>query len=140
MNYDVYLDIDGVLRTKELQAANYVHEFLEYVTANHSTYWLTTHCKGDPEITITRLAQSLQPETLVLAQSIKPTNWDWAKTEGINFANPFVWFDDILFANERNVLVKHGVLDDWIEVDLVNNPNQLKEYVDCFPKPKDLTN
>lgn len=46
---NIYLDIDGVLLTKNLKPANYAFEFLQYVLSNYpfSTYWLTTRCQGD---------------------------------------------------------------------------------------------
>lgn len=132
---NIYLDIDGVLLANDLHAANHVHEFLDFVTNNYSTYWLTTHCKGDAEYTVRHLARILPPETIALLSSIQPTDWSLAKTEAIDFSKPFLWFDDDLFDFEREALIQHDALDNWIEVDLAKNENMLKIFIDDFPIP-----
>lgn len=43
---NIYLDIDGVLITKNGQPAEYVEEFLEHIINKHNVFWLTTHCRG----------------------------------------------------------------------------------------------
>ena len=132
---NIYLDIDGVLLANDQYAANYVHEFLKYVTKNYQTYWLTTHCKGDASYTVNHLARIFPQETIALLDGIKATNWDLAKTEAIDFSQPFLWFDDDLFDFEREVLVRHSALENWIEVDLTKNENMLKAFLDHFPVP-----
>ncbi|MCC7289398.1 hypothetical protein IT414_03350 [bacterium] len=132
---NVYLDIDGVLLANDKQPALHVHEFLDYVTSNYPTYWLTTHCKGDTEHTLWVLGQVLQAETLELCKRIRPTNWGRDKTDGIDFTKPFLWFDDDLFESERRVLEEHGVLDNHIRVDLGKNEHQLADYLASFPVP-----
>lgn len=134
---NVYLDIDLVLLVDEHNASNYAHEFLEYVHEHYpdSTYWLTTHCKGDATTAVERLRQVFDPKTVKLIQDIKPTNWETAKTEGIDFSQPFLWFDDDLFDDEREELVKHGVLDNCVLVDLRKDPNQLQKFITSFPLP-----
>lgn len=132
---NIYLDIDGVLLANDLHGANHVHEFLELVTSRYPTYWLTTHCRGDVKTAIERLSKVFSPETMKLIQDIRPTNWNLAKTEAIDFSQPFLWFDDDLFDNERNELVKHGVLDNWVEVNLARDPNQLAKFINSFPLP-----
>lgn len=44
---NLYLDINGVLLTKEGQEADYLLEFLHFAAKEYNCYWLTTHCKGD---------------------------------------------------------------------------------------------
>ncbi len=131
---NVYLDIDGVLLANDLNASKHVYEFLKVATQN-PTFWLTTHCKGDSMTAIRRLSLVFTPEMMDLIKDIKPTNWDRAKTEAIDFSQPFLWFDDDLFDDERADLVKHNVLDNWIEVDLAKNPNQLANFIRSFPIP-----
>ena len=138
VDYDVYLDIDGVLLANDLNPANYVHDFLLRVTTSHPVYWLTTHCHGDVQPTIRRLRQVLPEQTLNLVMGIKPTSWSTAKTEAINFTRPFLWFDDDLFFEEKRVLLEHKVLDNWIGVDLAKDPDQLKAFVSSFPVPINL--
>lgn len=74
-------------------------------------------------------------ETRLLLGRIKPTSWELAKTRAIDFAQPFLWFDDDLFYEEKESLLQHGVLDNWIEVDLAKNPSKLKDFLVSFPLP-----
>lgn len=111
------------------QASLHVHDFLKYITDKYPTYWLTTHCKGDASYTISHLSQWLEKPTLELAKKIKPTNWITSKTEAIDWDTPFLWFDDYLFDFEKKDLIKHKVLDSWIEVDLAKNPAQLLDFL-----------
>ena len=66
---------------------------------------------------------------------IKPTTWDTAKTRAIDFRTPILWFDDDLFYEEKQALAEHGVMDNWIKVDLTKNPDQPAEFVNSFPLP-----
>lgn len=128
---NIYLDIDGVILANDKNGANYVHEFLEHITTKYpdSTYWLTTHCQGNAQTAVERLREVLKPETIELLSNIKPTRWDTAKTEAIDFTKPFLWFDDDLYDEERIDLEKYGVISGWIEVDLSKNENHLKELI-----------
>lgn len=128
---NIYLDIDGVILANDKNGANHVHEFLEYITSQYpdSTYWLTTHCQGNAQTAIERLKMVLKPETIDLLHKIRPTRWNIAKTEAIDFSKPFRWFDDDLFPEEREELEKNNVLSSWIEVDLTKNENQLKDLI-----------
>ena len=58
---NIYLDVDGVILANENHAANYAHEFLELVTKNYPTYWLTTHCLGDASTVVGRLSCDPSP-------------------------------------------------------------------------------
>jgi hypothetical protein len=73
--------------------------------------------------------------TYKLLEKIKPVVWNQAKTEGIDFTKPFLWFDDDLFIEERESLIKHGVLDNYIKVDLLKNEHQLDDFMRSFPLP-----
>jgi hypothetical protein len=134
---NIYLDIDGVLLANELNPASYAPEFIKYVIDRfpNSTYWLTTHCQGDASSPINHLAPVFDKESIELMRKIKPTTWlnSPCKTSAIDFTKPFLWFDDDLFYGEKLDLIKHNVLDNWIEVDLRKDPNQLKKFIDSFP-------
>ncbi len=132
---NIYLDIDGVLLASDVEPANYVHEFLEYVTGKYPCYWLTTHCKGDAQVTVNHLSRWLKPAILELTSKIKATNWITAKTEAIDWSLPFLWFDDHLFDFEKRDLINHGVLGNWVKVDLSKDPDMLKTYIISFPRP-----
>lgn len=49
--------------------------------------------------------------------------------------NLFLWFDDDLFIKEREELEKHGVLENWIEVDIRKNEDALGIFLASFPIP-----
>lgn len=134
---NIYLDIDGVLLANDLNPARHANEFLRYVIKKYpdSTYWLTTHCQGDASVPIQHIGHLFEPDVVELMKMIKPTTWDLAKTRAIDFSHPFLWFDDDLFYEEKQDLIKHNVLDNWIEVDLTKNQNQLLNFINSFPLP-----
>lgn len=136
---NIYLDIDGVLLANDRQPALHVKEFLKYVLDKYpdSTYWLTTHCQGDANRPIQDIGGLFDDETVEIMRKIKPTTWldSPSKTSAIDFSQPFLWFDDDLFISERIELIEHGVLDNWIEVNLSKDPNQLGKFLQSFPIP-----
>lgn len=134
---NIYLDIDGVLLANDLNPASHASEFLKVVLERYpdSTYWLTTHCQGDSNTPIQHIGHLFDEETGALMRKIKPTTWDLAKTRAIDFSQPFLWFDDDIFHEEKQTLLKHDALDSWIEVDLRKDPNQLQKFVVSFPLP-----
>ena len=85
---NIYLDIDGVLLANDLNAANYANEFLRHVLTKYpvSTYWLTTHCQGDPSVPISHIGHLFDSDVAELMKKIKPTSWDTAKTRAIDFS------------------------------------------------------
>lgn len=126
---NIYLDIDGVLLANENHLANYADEFVEYLVNHHRVYWLTTHCHGDASVPLARFGRLFSERTRTLLKQIMPTKWEYAKTEAIDFSQPFCWFDDDLYPNERAALVSHNALKNWIEIDLVKDPNALYKYM-----------
>ena len=134
---NIYLDIDGVLLANDWNAANHANEFLRYILEKYpdTTYWLTTHCQGDPNTPIQHVGHLFEPDVVELMKKIKPTTWDLAKTRAINYDEPFLWFDDDLFYEEKQDLIKNKMLDNWIKVDLRKDPDQLKKFLVSFPIP-----
>lgn len=137
MPLTVYLDIDGVLLTNEHHAAPFANEFLRKVLTDYpdSTYWLTTHCNGDASIPLQYIGHLFEQDIQELMRLIKPTAWETAKTRAIDFSQPFLWFDDDLFYEEKQTLLQHNALDNWIHVDLQKNINQLSDFIQSFPIP-----
>jgi hypothetical protein len=137
---NIYLDIDGVLLANEYNTASYASEFLEYIIKNYpdSTYWLTTHCKGDASVPVRHIGHLFDQKTVELMRKMKPTYWELSKTEAIDFSQPFLWFDDDLFYAEKQDLIKHDVLENWIEVNLSKDPNMLGKFLNSFPTPIDI--
>src|SRR3989344_2677468 len=101
---NIYLDIDGVILTKDLEPADHLKEFLEHITGKHEVFWLTTHCKGESEATLNYLSRFLDQDVLELLKKVKPTSWETLKTDAIDFTRDFVWMDNYLFPTERRVL------------------------------------
>lgn len=137
---DVYLDIDGVLLASDLLPASHAPDFIKYILTHYpdTTYWLTTRCQGDATTPIQYIGHLFDNETLELMKMIKPTTWDLAKTRAINFKRPFLWFDDDLFYEEKQTLLKHDALDNWIEVDLSKDKDHLGKILTSFPLPISL--
>lgn len=133
----LYLDIDGVLLTvKQTRPADYSTAFIEFITGNFYCYWLTTHCKGDAKNAISYLTRYLDDKSIQLLHQVKPTNWETLKTEAIDFSHDFFWLEDYPFNAEKEVLKKHGRIENLIVVDL-NNADELKrvKYLLNIPTP-----
>jgi hypothetical protein len=131
---NIYLDIDGVLLIDIGKASNYADEFLIRVISKYpdTTYWLTTHCWRGENRCIDVLRPALKPETFKLLNNVKPTEWGEFKTDAIDFKQPFLWFDDDLFPEEKEVLEAHNALKGHILVDLYEDPNQLQKLIDLL--------
>ncbi|MDO9231440.1 MAG: hypothetical protein Q7U36_03130 [bacterium] len=126
---NLYLDIDGVILTKEGQEAKHLFEFLDFATEKFDCYWLTTHCKGDGETALEYLEKKISTKSFDLLKKIEPTNWDLWKTEVINFDEDFLWLDDYIFDGEMEILKKNNASQKLIKIDLKNNPDQLLEII-----------
>jgi hypothetical protein len=103
----IYLDIDGVILTKEGKQMPFLKEFLLYVfnLAGEEVYWLSTHCKdGNTERVIQHLKGKVEEDVLEVLKMVKGTKWDTLKTEGIDLDGEFLWFDDNIFESEYRVL------------------------------------
>jgi len=107
----IYLDIDGVmLDTKEYKQMPYLKEFLNIVfdLSEGEVYWLSTHTKhGENDVALYHL-EDIDKDILEIVKGIKNTKWDTLKTEGIDLNSDFLWFDDVIFQAEYNVLEKIG--------------------------------
>ena len=122
---NIYIDIDGVILTRGAAPALHLDKFLDYILHNYSVYWLTSRCRGDSKYTVNYLSQFLLPGIAALLKKIKPTNFRIDKTEAIDFSKKFFWLDDEIFASEAKTLIEHDKYDSWVEVNLIQNPNQL---------------
>jgi len=131
---NIYLDIDGVLLADIGSPAHYADEFIQAVLQKYpdSTYWLTTHVWNGEHVVHESLAPYLKPETQALLYKIKPTVWGKAKTDGIDFNKPFLWFDDDLFDDEYEALAQRNALESQVRVDLADNPRHLKELIEQY--------
>ncbi len=126
---NIYLDIDGVILDKDLKPVKHLKGFLKHITDNHEVYWLTTHCKGDSEATLSYLSRFLDKDIIELLKKVKPTSWNTLKTEAIDFTKDFVWLDDFIFPTERRVLEQKNKLDCWIEANLNDSEDILLQIL-----------
>ncbi len=130
---NIYLDIDGVLIHDSLE--NYqkitdgLIDFLKYITENYNCYWLTTHCKGDTVHLLEYLGDRFPEEAMQYVKLLQPTNWQTMKTEAIDFSQDFRWIDDDVFDKELSDLRDNNCEEKLIHVNLINNPNQLKDIM-----------
>lgn len=123
---NIYLDIDGVLLANEANLSIGAVEFIKYAADHFDVYWLTTHCMdGQTAHAIEYLQRGSQENLRPWLEKFKPVSWSLAKTEAINFNEPFLWFDDDCFSGERAALREHGVFNSWVEIDLRKYPDQL---------------
>jgi hypothetical protein len=87
---------------------------------------------GDPALAIENVGKLCDPETVEFLKKISPTSWKIAKTEAIDFDTPFLWFDDDLYDDEREELIKRNLLSSWIEVDILKNPNAIEQFTESL--------
>ena len=124
---NIYLDVDGVLIQHDGALARHADQFLaELLDSGHPVHWLTTRCRdGDPAPVCNALTTLVRPETAELLHAIRPTSWVTSKLEAIDLTTPFLWFDDQPLRFEIEELRECGLLDGWVKVDLVKEPDQL---------------
>ena len=127
----IYLDIDGVLLdTKEYKQMPYLKEFLTTVfnISKGKVYWLSTHTKdGNSDMAIYHLEEKLDKDIFEMIKNIKNTKWYSLKTEGIDLESEFLWFDDVIFLAEYNVLEEINKEHCLIKVE--NNLDELVELL-----------
>lgn len=126
---NIYIDIDGVLLTKQQKIPKGAQNFISYLTTNFSCYWLTTHCRTGSNKTLAYLKQFYGEEILQQLSKIQVTNWVDLKTEGIDFREDFIWLEDYPFEAEKKILQENGKLDALFLIDL-KDENALDEIVE----------
>ena len=131
---NIYLDIDGTLIHEDLterlgKPAAGLPEFLKAIQ-HHNLFWLTTHCRaGDPARPIEILKRVTDESLHPIIESIKGTVWDTAKTQGIDWSQDFIWFDNEISDFELNKFADARQDQQVIEVNIRTNPNHLLEIV-----------
>ncbi len=123
---NLYLDIDGVILTRQGKPARHAEEFIEFITTHFQVFWLTTHCKGNAQTAVQYLSKHFGSQTLEHLSKIQPTVWKTLKTEAIDFKSDFFWLEDQPFASEIKVLELHSALPNLITIDLNQHSNILQ--------------
>ena len=130
----IYIDIDGVLLTRNLAAADYGAEFIEFLVSNFDCYWLTTHCRKGENKSIQYLSQFYPKNVVSQLKNIRPTNWDSKKTEAIDFSSPFIWLDDHPFEVEKAELLSQGCFSSLFIIDLSKENELLRVKQEIISK------
>lgn len=127
---NIYLDIDGTLIHENLplpKAAAGLDDFIKTLRP-YPTFWLTTHCRdGNPERAQEMLKRFVSPELYNDIDRIQPTVWDTLKTEGIDWSEDFIWFDNDVSEAEWKRFTGNNRNQQVIEVNLKANPMHLIE-------------
>lgn len=126
----IYLDIDGTILNKDGQPAHASEEFIIYCVTHFDTYWLTTHCKGDAEVTFKHIKRYFPDSLHPYLRRIKSTNWGAEKTDALDFSKEFIWFDDYLMHSELKVLEDKHAESKHIMINLEENAYQLEEMLE----------
>jgi hypothetical protein len=129
---NIYLDIDGtMIHEDRWDLENTASEGLvDFIVAlrPHTTYWLTIHCRdGNPERAREIMKRHLPAELHNDIERIKPTVWDTMKTQGIDWSQDFIWFDNDISPFEWGKIKQGSENQQAIEVNLKLNPKQLIE-------------
>lgn len=139
---NLYFDIDGVLKGTASPKAD-IEALILYCIQHypHTTYWLTTHCKGGVNRTRYALVGVL-PDKLFkqVEESFQPTDWDVLKTDAIDFSKPFVWFDDTVLQAELDVMGKKMPKDATYGLFLCDkhDPNAAKDALDYLIQTENM--
>jgi hypothetical protein len=127
---NIYLDIDGVILTKDGKQMPYLKDFLIFVfsLAGDNIYWLSTHCKdGNTDRVLDHLRGRVEDDVLEVLKRVKGSKWDTLKTEGIDLDSDFLWFDDNIFDREYEIL--EGLKKDDCLIKVDNNLDELIEVL-----------
>ena len=115
---NIYFDIDGVLLGTKSPKKD-VEALLLYALKNYpdSLFWLTTHCWHGANRAKEVLSREFDSGFVEkVCEKFQVAFWEDSKTEGIDFDQDFVWFDDNLFESEKIVLESHYVLDSFFKM------------------------
>ncbi len=117
----LYIDVDGVVlkpvfgdaRIPLQRVAEDLAEFLEWATKHFDCHWLTAWAvDGDGTALKSRLIPKLPPT----ARKVKVARWKRLKTDAFKDGN-FLWIDDELYPEERELLKKRGWTSRYVRVD-----------------------
>lgn len=127
---NIYLDIDGTMIHENLAEPKAAEGLIDFLIALrlHQTFWLTTHCRdGNPDRPREIMKRFVPFELHADIDRIKPTVWDMNKTEGIDWTQDFILFDNDIGHFEAERFKTAGPDQQVVEVDLRSNPKQLIE-------------
>lgn len=121
-----YIDIDGVLLTRQMTIPDHAETFIDFLLQNFDCHWLTTHCRAGENKTIQYLKQFYPADILAKVQQIKPADWLTLKTEAIDMHSDFIWLEDYPFEAEKRILKTAGKTESLVTIDL-SRPDELMQ-------------
>jgi ADP-ribosylglycohydrolase len=127
---DIYLDVDGVLLTKEGKQMSHIREFLEAVFSlvGGNVYWLTTHCKdGNTDRVLQHIKGRVDDDVFNVLKNVKGTSWQTFKTDGIDMFRRFLWFDDSI--NETDYRRLERMNREHLLLKVEDNLDEMVEYI-----------
>jgi hypothetical protein len=129
---NIYLDISGTIITNCGKAAKHVVPFLESLVKNHSPFWLSTLCHGDTLLAHEYLSRFFDAKDMEIIRQIPAAKWEKKKTDGIDFAQDFLWFDDGASEYDEQFLEDNGRKNNLIIVDHNKNPDFFLDFKRFF--------
>lgn len=128
MNLKVYLDIDGVLLTKNQKIPEGAEALILWLEENAQCFWLTTHCRGGENKAVRYLMQFYPERFRRFFERVSPTDWQDLKTEALPLGEEFVWLEDVPFEAERMVLREFGQEECLVLVGLEREGELMRVY------------
>ena len=117
---NIYLDIYGVFKGTASPVRD-LEELMTFILDHFPghIFWLTTYCKNGVNNARRALANVFSDDLLDrIDAEIVAADWGELKTDAIDFAEDFIWLDDILRPAERQVLLQNDVLDRQFLMDM----------------------
>lgn len=131
---NIYLDINDLLGVKDQRTAHLADAFIKAIT-KHQVCWLARDHSGE-EVHISEGGVSLLSKTsLRLIETVRFMVWDLARTEVIDFSQPFLWFTPQVYDEELEDLVTHECLRNLVTIDFLQDTDQLQRLTKSLPRP-----
>lgn len=130
---NIYLDINQVLLNSKNTLALHCDKFLGTII-KYPTFWLTADYGGKVDTALSHLLPLLNHEQRNLITMIDRVPWDLARTEAIDFSEPFLWFTRTVDEFERSDLEVQKCVKNLVLIDADKEPAILKLYAKKLPQ------
>ncbi|MCA9348006.1 hypothetical protein KC867_01195 [Candidatus Saccharibacteria bacterium] len=125
---NIYLDLENVLINK-YQLSDFGEVFLQQIltTCPYSTYYFVQK-NQDTDVSIQQLVKYVtKRRTLEQITRLNPAIWSEAKTDAIDFHEPFLWYDSDIFSEEIEILTHYHASACYRQINLTKDPTQLMD-------------
>ncbi|CCQ74194.1 hypothetical protein [Magnetospira sp. QH-2] len=120
----MFLDIDGVLLTRQGGLSVGAEIFLRHIVDKHEAYWLSTRTNNGTLDGARKAFHGLLHINLI--ERIQPVRWTTLKTEALPFGTEnWLWIDDELMFVERQQLEAENALGNFLRINLRKQPDIL---------------